>query len=275
MPATLSNPQYDEPPVRSVVLTVYYAPMYDFGLPLALELAKLWAGRYPAITQEPLRPRPPELPSISPFDGSTWPFPRIVQTDNTLSRSISYQFDQISLRWTFDGGKQANRYPGFDDLFIELQTVYKQFAELSNKLSESNISVQACGCEYVNNFDDIAPEAWIAGYVSSWKVSIPTNSVTSSDEKVFCRFTGALTDDTADIEKKYSLQVSRKKGGGALVRIRASASSTDQKTQTEHSNSKSVKALMARAHDLLIDTFEKASDGAMKKKWGKRGHNGE
>lgn len=255
--------------MRSVVLTVYYAPLDDFGLPLALELAKLWAERYPAITQEALRPRPPEVPPASPFDGTAWPFPRVVQTDNTLSRSISYQFDQFSLRWTFDGGVQANRYPGFDALFLELQTVYKQFAELVDRLSGSSISIQACGCEYLNNFDEVSPESWFAGYVSNWKATIPTDVISSGDEKAFLRFSGTSTN--ADVEQKYSIQVSRRKVRGSSVRIRASALSANEENVKIGEDAVIVKSLMESAHSILISTFERSSSDTMKENWGKHG----
>lgn len=267
--ATRRNPQYDEPPVRSVVLTVYYAPINDFGLPLALELAKLWAERYPAITQEPLRPRPPELPASSPFEGITWPFPRVMQTDNTLSRSISYQFDQFSLRWTFDGGVQANKYPGFNALFDELKEVYQKFSNAVDKMSESSVSIQACGCEYANNFDDISPESWVVGFVSGWNESIPEASITVDDKKVFLRFTGTSNND--NIEQSYSIQVSRKKAKGSSIRIRASARLSTEESVTQNREHLSVDALMESAHDLLIENFEKASDDAMKERWGRHG----
>ncbi|RRQ29227.1 hypothetical protein DK926_04925 [Rhodococcus sp. Eu-32] len=272
VPVTKNNPQYDEPPVRSVVLTVYYAPISDLGLPLALELSKLWMGSYPAVSQETLRPRPPELPATSPFEGDSWPFPRIVQTDSTLSRAISYQFDQISLRWTFDGGVQANKYPGFEELFLELTNVYNDFLQVVNKISESHVIVQGCGCEYSNSFDATPPENWAVGFMTGWSSGIPDKSVVTGQNEVFIRFSGESAVD--DVDKTYSVQASRGKTHGSSIRIRATAryrsADGSDSTATESVNEfAAVSVLMNSAHDLLIEKFESASSDSMKEEWGK------
>src|SRR4051794_21713554 len=123
--------QYERPPVRRTTLTVFIEPVENFDLEMITRLHRRWSERFPAVKQSFPRPRPDELPDATPFGSATgwFPLPAVIQVSSSLSRTISYQFDQISLSWHFDPEAADTTYPGFEVLSRELHSNFEYFAD--------------------------------------------------------------------------------------------------------------------------------------------------
>lgn len=259
--------QFSEPPVRSVVLTVYFEPIMDFGFLQSLKLSERWAADYSAIRQTEPRPRPREMPQVSVFADLEWPFPRIVHTHDSLSRALSYQFDQFSLRWTFGDHEQPNPYPGFESLLGELQEAFGYFAEVIDSESSTRLVVNGCGCEYVNSIEDLSVESWIVGYLTGWAATPGApDSRTGAGRSHY----GVREEVQSENSKEVCALEANARKDGTTLRIRAtSQDSRDAKAEegSELDNKSRIVEYFTTAHDLATVRFETTSSAAMKTSW--------
>ena len=267
---TIHNLRFDQPPVRSVVLTVYFKALEDFTLVHAMRLTSDWADKYPDVRQESLRPRPQEVASSNPFSGE-WPLPRVVLTHQSLSHALSFQSDQISLRWTFDEKGESGNYPGFERLLRELEQAFSHFSQVIDSDSSSNVQIQACTCEYVNIVDEIGFEQWVLGYVTDWTPAAKSTAAYLAPRARPQRYTyTAVSDEGGDGTQPVltcGVNVVGRKHGGVSMRLRGTAE-LPKVPAKDNSNSGDVVELLVAAHDNLTLHFAQLSSSEMKESWG-------
>lgn len=261
---------YDRPPVKTATLTVYVEPVENFDLAFVTRLYTRWSERFPGLQQTFPRPRPDELPSVSPFQSAPgwFPLPSVTLFSSSLSRAISFQFDQVSLSWHFDTDAADSSYPGYRTLSKELHTNFEYFAETVEQLSDKPLKVQGCQVEYENQLDTVDSVDWIVGYLSDWKTAA-TNRLEGAEYIGFRWRNGFEVNDENGTRRTAHIQL----GSGAdyesadldiyALSLPIEGSTTDAEAPTEL-----ARRLLDDAHDLENSTFEMFINDEMRAHWG-------
>jgi uncharacterized protein (TIGR04255 family) len=259
--------QFDHPPVRRTRLTVFFEPLDNFDIDLIAPLQERWSERYSGRSQTAPRVRPTGLPEVDPF-GSGWPMPAIVQTSPSLSRKISYQFDQVTFSWTFDPEAAVSSYPGFEALSAELRKRFAEFVEIVEAKADSALVVQGCQCVYNNAVEEVALVDWVADHLDGWS---GRTASTRFDEAEYVGFRVRQSDhdDTLGVDRAVSSQLDYVAGEGVSLEIDVVAvPGTNSLIPAKPQDA--AAQLMEAAHELLIETFLGSISPSMKKSWGAR-----
>ena len=264
------SPRYDHPPVRSTTLTVFVEPIENFDLAIILPLQQRWSERFPALAQSYPRRRPPELPSVDALGSSGWPLPAVEQVDRSLSRTISYQHDQISLEWTFDLEAVDSAYPGFAVLSAELSLNFAYFVEVVQRLGDKPLKVQGCRCMYENRFDGVEGEDWIAGYISDWQNLSATKRMGGAEYVGFRLKEASENSALGTLRTVRSELDAGPEVGTTRFDIDVVSVALPESAFGKDSPADAARLLLEDAHELLIDTFAHSASDAMRAKWGVR-----
>jgi hypothetical protein len=196
--------------------------------------------------------------------------PAVVQVASSLSRTISYQFDQISLSWNFDSEAADMTYPGFDVLSKELDSTFGYFAEVVEKMADTPLKVQGCACNYENVLDNVNGADWIVGYLSNWEEKSARNRLTGQGYVGF-RYSGTSDNEDLNTHRVVSAQLDSGRDVG-MTTLGIAVTSTPQTTSLllEAPPRQAAKQLLDDAHDILISTFETLANDVMRTAWGKR-----
>jgi uncharacterized protein (TIGR04255 family) len=258
--------QYGRPPVRNTALRVYIEPIENFDVNLALTLNSKWGSEYPVLRQGLLNSRPPQIPSVPPpfTNGEWWAMSSIEQTDQSLQRVLAFQFDQISLSWSFDDDKPEGQYPGFEKLSRELDEKVHEFAAVIEEI-DSSFEVHGCECIYTNILEDVRGPDWIGGYLTAWNDTPRIEKMPTAATYLGVNFRFESSDDEADTFSVVSLKDDRE-SQEAELKIRVLATPPSGNRDSTPSANKSL-YLMQAAHRELISQFEDCASPAMKEKW--------
>lgn len=171
MASTEQSFEYARPPVRRAEFTLYFSPI-RFDIALIALLQKKWADLYPAIAQRSPRPRPSAIVP-GEFSGSIWPLPAVEQASQTFNPILAYQYDQISLAWTFESEpRDGHRYPGFQRLASELCDRFSELVGIVAARDGDNIVAQGASCYYTNSLPgDFTSADWVMGFLTNWTAS--------------------------------------------------------------------------------------------------------
>lgn len=263
------SPKYDRPPVRRITLTVYIEPLENFDLQMVGQLQQRWSERFPAMSQSFPLSRPDELPRTSPLSAQ-WPMPAVTQVASSLSRSISYQFDQISLSWIFDSEAADTTYPGYEALSKELDATFKYFAEVVERLGDTPLRVQASRCSYENVFDDIEGVDWLVGYISNWSERSAQQRLDGA-EYVGFRFRKNTENDQLNTSRTVSTQLDAGEIFGiTMLDIDVLSMPKPDSELVAEDPAVAARKLLEDAHNVLISTFESLASEELRTAWGKR-----
>lgn len=264
------SPSYDRPPVTRTTLSVYVEPIENFDLSMILPLQKRWSEKFPALAQAYPSRRPAELPEASSFGGS-WPLPAVEQLDGSLSRTLRYQHDQLSLEWVFDLEAADSAYPGFDVLSAELSTAFTYFVEVVQRFGDKPLTVQGCRCFYENRLD-VTAEDWLVGFLASWRTA--SDATARFDDAAYVGFRLREHSENSVLGTtriaRSELDAGRALGATGLDIDVLSVGLPDSPVIVENSPSEAARLLLDDAHSLLIDTFAKSASDEMRAKWGMR-----
>jgi len=263
--------KYERPPVRRTVLTVYFDPVENFDLEMITRLHSRWSERYPASQQSFPETRPDELPTASPFRAAFggFPAPAVLQISRSLSRTISYQYDQISFSWQFDPEAPDNTYPGFEALSKELHSNFEFFADVVEKFADKPLKVQGGQCYYDNELANTEGVDWISGYLSNWTGTVARNRLEGAE------YVGFRWRNESDNERLGTHRVTKVQLDSGtdweeteidinVLSLPLEGSQIEGKPPTEQ-----ARLLLDDAHDLEISTFEKLINDELRASWGK------
>lgn len=256
--------KYSKPPVRSVSLTVYFAPIDDLGVASAVELHRVFSDDYAAIQQLAPTIRPRELPETNPFENAIWPFPAVKQTNGRLNRSLIYQFDQLAIKWTFDNDAEEDNYPGYKTLSAELIDAATKFASAIDKTSDSIVQIQGAACRYENDLSGQNATNWIVGYLTGWSAREKSERSTEGNERVSLN----LREESASngLENVIFTEFEKSPGNSPILSLQSLTYNTEEDPGMDLP--KAVSVLLGDAHARLIRKFQEASDAVMKEEWG-------
>lgn len=258
---------YERPPVRRTTFTVYVKPLpYDIGL--ITKLCEVWSGDYPGIKQTPPTPRPQGVPETDPFEGAvTWPMPRVELVNSSLSRTIAFQFDHVSLTWRFDANATTDQYPRYEVLAEELITKFGDFVQIVDDVSGTTVEVEGCQCYYTNDLEGIGAKRWLAGYVTGWASTELTHSTQLADDPTYIGFHAHWADQKNGIKRTVGVHVDEGEKQRAELDVRSVAALADPPS-TRDDPSAVARNLLDAAHELENQTFESSFSEEMKAKWG-------
>lgn len=260
--------QYRRPPVRNTELRVYIEPIDDFDINLVLALISDWGKEYPVLRQGQLKNRPRQLPVVPPpfISGEWWAMSSVEQTDESLQRVLAFQFDQISLSWSFDEERPEGQYPGFEKLSRELNEKVSRFAEAIEEIG-SSFEVVACECVYTNILEDVRGPDWIAGYLTGWNNTASVAEMPADTKYLGVNFRFGNTDKDTSTTAYVRLKDNRRSQEAELT-IRVLAKPLEDGVQLGP-ELEGAKHLMQAAHRELITNFERCASASMKENWGK------
>lgn len=263
------NARYATPPVRKTAFTVYFEPI-SIDVRMIGALQDKWATTYQVTRQMPPSSRPAELPHTDLF-GQSWPMPQVRMATNSLTRAISYQFDQVSISWSFESdSSEANQYPGFKALSSELHERFVEFLEVVNEKSDENVVVQGCQCFYSNSLADVGALNWLLGFMSGWNptVSAEADERLGSDYFGF-RYHREKPAGPQGIKTDVWVQLDEGEHLKTELDIRATARAEDAEASVQKlSAEKAAVRLLDLAHAYENEIFESSFPKALKEKWG-------
>lgn len=262
------SPRYDRPPVRATTLTIYVEPIDNFDLAMVAPLHQRWSEKFPALGQGLPRRRPEELPEVEIIGfASGWPLPAVEQVDNSLSRTLSYQRDQISLEWKFDSEAAVTAYPGFASLSAELTAVFAYFVEVIERLGDKNLQIQGARCAYINLLDGVEGVDWIAGYLSGWQGLAVGNRLGEVD---YLGLRVKKVSENPDLASRTIAMTELDSGqevGKTHLGIDVVSVLLPESTLRDLSPTEAARAMLEDAHATLITLFEENANDEMRAKW--------
>lgn len=258
---------YRRPPVRRTTFTVYVKPLpYDIGL--ITKLCDIWSSDYPGIKQAPPTPRPRNLPQTDPFDtaDTTWPMPRVELVNNSLSRTIAFQFDHISLTWRFDADAPKDQYPRYEVLAEELMAKFADFVQIVDDVSDAAVQVEGCQCYYTNSLEGIGAKAWLTGYLTGWSDTEQRGKQLDNTE--YLGFHIHWADEEGGVKRGVGVHVDEGDKRRSELEITAVATYVDSSSSTTDDPSIVARRLLDAAHEFENQTFEHSFSAEMKSNWG-------
>jgi hypothetical protein len=252
-------------------LTIYVEPIDNFDLAMVAPLHQRWSEKFPALGQAFPRRRPDELPDVDIVGfANGWPTPAVEQVDTSLSRTLSYQRDQISLEWKFDSEAADTTYPGFASLSAELSSVFAYFLEVVERLGDKTLRIQGARCAYMNLLDGIEGVDWMAGYISGWQGSALGSQLGDAEYFGLRVKKTSENPDLATSRIAMSELDSGQEVGGTLLRIDVVSVPQSESSLSDLPPAEAARAMLEDAHAALIATFEDSADDGMRAKWGVR-----
>lgn len=256
----VGDTHYTRPPVRVTVFTVYFKPL-DLDLSVITELRNMWAPAYPGFTQaSPKNRRGGILPSTDLF-ALTWPMPAAQMADNTLSRTLAFQFDQFSLTWKFDTDGETN-YPGYSTLADELVERFSEFVNVVDRSSGGTVAVEGCQCFYTNTLDGIGGREWLTSFLA-----VETGAASLLDDAAHFGFRLYKEDEAGNTKRAVSVQLEAGTGQPSEVDISAVAAPSEDAEGLPTGTEDLARTLLSAAHTLENQTFESSFSETMKKDW--------
>ncbi|WP_216917992.1 hypothetical protein [Nocardia noduli] len=260
------SPAYVRPPVRQAGFTIYFEPL-NFDMPLILRLQSEWDDDYPVIRQARPSSRRHGLPEVDIFAAS-WPMPAIEQSTPALNTILSYQWDQLSFRWNFDGDGES--YPGYSKLSTQLLERFRDLASAVNDHTDSQLKLQGAQCSYTNSLTDASSFGWLRGFLGEWRAEPGPEREDMGFEYVGfrCRRVDRNAPVGTDREAWIQLDEGGKKDAEldvwAIVALQQGDTDSDSETLDPN---ETAKRLMDDAHAYAIDTFESSFSEEIKKLW--------
>jgi uncharacterized protein (TIGR04255 family) len=265
MVATGGNVHYRRPPVRRTKFTVYFKPL-EFDLGLIMGLCKVYGDDYPIAKQVVPRGRPGGIPPADPFAGVTWPMPAVELVNGSLSRKITFQNDQISLRWSFDGDAPNDQYPRFDVLADELIAKFADFVRVVDDFTDGTVEVDGCECYYSNSLEGIGGQNWLAGYLTDWSQTDKLGS--TLDEAEHFSFNIHREDEQDGVSRVISIFVDEGAAQSPELDIKVEAALAKPSEADSDDPTAVARTLLNSAHQVENWTFEHSFSDDMKSKWG-------
>lgn len=259
---------YERPPVRRTTFTVYVKPLpYDIGL--ITKLSEVWSADYPGIKQTSPTPRPPGLPDTDPFEGAVpWPMPRVELVNSSLSQTIAFQFDHLSLTWRFDADAPNDQYPSYEVLAEELITKFGDFIRIVDDVSGTTVEVDGCQCYYSNYLEGIGAVKWLTGYLNGWRTTELARSEQLDNDPTYIGFHVHWADEKNGVNRIVVVNVDEGEKQRPELDIRAVAAHADPPSARKDDPSAVARSLLDAAHELENQTFEGSFSDEMKAEWG-------
>lgn len=259
---------YERPPVRRAIFTVYVKPLpYDIGL--INKLCDVWSTDYPGVRQTPPVPRSRNtyspLPQTDPFD-SPWPMPRVELVNSSLSRTIAFQFDHVSLTWRFDADTPNDHYPSYEVLAEELITKFGDFVRIVDDVSDATVEVQGCQCYYSNSLEDIGAERWLIGYLTGDWSDIEARKK-QLDDAAYIGFQLHWNEEKDGLKRDVGVHIDEGLEQRPELDIHAVAAHADPSSSKTDDPCTTARSLLDSAHQLENTTFEDCFSEDIKTKW--------
>lgn len=249
--------RFETPPVRTVVLTVYFNAIRGLQVSHLAPLRQRWREDYPNVAElPPLRPlrRGGDEADLIPVDGA-WPFPYVMYTSRNDQQMIALQSDRFVRSWSFDS--EGDPYPGFDSLFADLREKFSEFrAVLSDEL-EQTASISGYECHYINELGDWDPHATLVGVATRWNGEV-SNSTLPPSHYAGLRF---HVDDAehSELRSEISLDLEEDEAPVLGVSVRLY-----EKAETDPESLSG----MTFAHRKALDLFLEFTSLEMQESWG-------
>ncbi|MFD6199510.1 TIGR04255 family protein [Mycobacteriaceae bacterium NPDC060252] len=258
----MGDRQYGRPPVRAAVFTVYFHP-FNLDLAVITELRNKWAADYPGFKQAiPVNRSGKMLPPSDILSTSAWPAPAVQLADNSLSRTLAFQFDQLSLTWKFDTSGESSRYPGYSALVDELIVRFSEFISVVDSASGDSVIVQGCRCYYMNSLDGIGAQNWLTSFLTG-----QPGAASSLDAARNYGFRLYRDDAVEKVKRSVLVQMSAVGKNHSHVDISVLAVPSETVNDPADDPPQLARQLMDAAHDLENQTFESSFSETMKKEW--------
>lgn len=261
---SVSEVRFANPPVRFVILTVFFEPLVDLKTTHIGSLFDIWKTAYPRVSET----GPYEyftLPGAadesdeegSKRDADSWPMPFIQFTDELSDVGLGFQADRFFLRWAF--GDDGSTYPGFIDLFAEMKLKYEQFQDRVLDVTGASPRPTAVECHYTNDLS-----------------TVPASAVEGTEELMLAEFgpfgTALRNRDINSFSLQFSCAATRGNPGsemrvtadrfGELVRAGL--------TSNQIVGDRDAFEALQDAHDELIDMFMLVTTESMRSVWGQQ-----
>jgi uncharacterized protein (TIGR04255 family) len=248
--------RFDEPPVRSVQLCLYFDEVTALKTSHLSSLREIWRDDYPVADElSPLPPRRSDATSRI-IESDDWPMPYTSFTSEDSGAGLAIQGDRFCRTWSFTG----DQYPGFDALLDDLAGKWSQFVDVVAREVGSRVKIVGASCLYANEFSGLQPGELSLGVLSSW--TAPFSPTTRA------RYQGARLHycDDPDLD-------------GCAITISVDEQASDTPTLTlfvevdaeenPHKDSSEGASLLRRAHSQLIRSFLSRTNAEQHQRWGR------
>jgi uncharacterized protein (TIGR04255 family) len=250
--------KFSTPPVRTVVLTVYFEALETLQ-PIHLSaLREQWRSSYPSIgSLAPLRAHPHAgSGSAAREDIPSWPFPYMIFGTADESEAVAIQNDRLIRTWTFSEGAS---YPGYEKLSGDLKVRLDEFAVVVKEELDRELTLTSSDCRYANEITDISIADLLVGVASSWQGDAKGATL----DNVHYAGLRLHIDNPDDAASHVYVDVDTDDGDGATLEI----TSRYETVKTDADDDAALGGL-DRAHDALLSAFRRFTSEPMKMGWG-------
>lgn len=250
--------RFERPPVRGVALTVYFAQIRGLLLtslaPLVAEVKKDFPVVSERFAELPWKYDTEDDAPIPLPEDDAFPFPYL-SFGNGSGHAVNFQDDRFRLTWTFSDGAD---YPGFDELSRQLGVHLDTFAEHVRSEAGADVSISHVSVQYENQLGDTAAPIDIALRAHGVQCDAVASETAQNVQEPTFHATMPFEFDGGTAEV-YLL--SRRDDNGTMLGLRSTAR-LPEPADTDW------RALLHRAHDNLISTFDRATSMQQKTDWG-------
>ena len=216
IPLDFDLPNFDDPPVGEVVLSVQFPKIEIFQ---AAHFGQFWdvlgTAKYPATeTHPPLPPTverfdsPAGSPKVSVQFRELPPIPRVwfVNTDGT--HLIQVQPDRFTCNWRKI--RADDRYPRYDQVRAQFDTAWKSFVDflLDQKLVSTSPEIIQCEVGYINHIAQ-------SGVWSNYREASKVLTLLSGDSQL----ASCLTQEAVSLATSYAIRVHESEAEAPIGRL--------------------------------------------------------
>ncbi|SDK10589.1 TIGR04255 family protein [Nocardioides sp. YR527] len=253
--------RFVEPPVRTVILTIFFRPVDALQVLHLSRLRELWRDRYPATAGlPPLRPHRRAGAPDGEDDDAIWPFPYLIFSTADERDAIGLQNDRFVRSWVFEEGA---RYPGFDSLYEDLVGRFQEFRAVVDEEIDEEVVVTHSECFYANELAPNSIPETLVGVASQWQGSAGGATLPDS------HYSGLRMhiDDTGveNCTLELMLDIERDSTALNLSSRFAPPLTDDGKIEGVPDNDGGI----SFAHEAVIQSFLRFTSDAMQKSWGR------
>lgn len=250
--------KFKTPPVKTVVLTVYFEALETLQ-PIHLSmLRERWRDYYPSVgSLPPLRAHPHAGSGTTGGDDNvpSWPFPYMIFATVDETEAIAIQNDRLIRTWGFSDGAS---YPGYQTLSRDLRQRLGEFAEVVKVELDRELTLTSSDCRYSNHLGEADIADLLVGVASSWS---GTSNGAALDNVHYAGLRLHI-DNPDDPASHVYIDVDTYEDGAELE-----ITSRYEIVVPEGDSSAELGGL-DKAHDALLGAFERFTSASMKSDWG-------
>jgi len=253
--------KFDNPPVVSVTLTLFFEPIPNVQASHFSLLREKWRASYPNVAELPPMRRRNRDGEESKLvrTGGTWPLPYTIFTSENDCDSIAFQNDRLVRSWNFHESSQG--YPGFQIIFDDMTALFTEFEQVVHDETDAEVCVTGSRCDYTNHLDEMPLAELFLGLATQWRESPKTEPNIEFPQPEYAGVRLVFSNPGDLPSSVVQMAVDKDEDGTVLGFVSDFTLSEPQSAQISEFGG------IGHAHDQLIKAFTQYTSASMQANW--------